>query len=357
MSKAKAMNIEEIIISGGPKVFELLPEVAALEPTQDSSIHVTQSTLSHAAPPPVTRPANAGSDSATSNIITASNLFIDHSPKSNSIAVGDLNAFYQKSTLLKLAEVAYSKRDLLALEHIAAQLLSLPNEQAKSAGLYYAAIVAKRSGQERRAISLLESIGSDSFIRAKAIQTLGAIEFDAGRHEAALPLFLQAAREARGVDIATSLNALYQVSAIKSIAGDHRQALDDLLSLWPVVRSVVKTHPHLYANWHNDCAFELLRLGRVEDAKASLSVALASPVAGNYQEYRETQSEIERYERKKIIVAVRSLPKSVRVFRFCYINKRRVLTNQRLRLPVIGRTILGRVTACIRTHAPPLKMK
>ena len=325
-----------------------------MKPKHDSSRQVTQSTLSQYAPPPVTRPAEAGSESATSKTITANNLLINSSFQSYSAAIDDPQALYQ---LLRLAEIAYSRRDLVALACISEQLLSLPDEHAKSAGLYYSAIVAKRSGQERRAISLLESVGSDSFIRARAIQTLGAIEFDAGRHEAALPYFIEAASAAKGIDIATSLNALYQVSAIKSIGGDHGQALDDLLALWPVVRSVIKSHPHLYSNWHNDCAFELLQLGRVEDARASLSVALASPVAKSYPEYKDTRAEIERYERKKIIVAVRSLPKNVRVFRFRYINKRRVLTTRRLRLPVISRTILGRVTACIRTHAPPLKMK
>ena len=345
MSKAKTSNITPAGI--------ILPDSPLACTPQDSSMHVMQSTLSQYTPPPVTRPANAGSDSATSNIVTANNLFIETS-KGNSIATkGNPQSLYH---LLRLAEFAYSRRDLVALACVSEQLLSLPDEQAKSAGFYYSAIVAKRSGQEQRAISLLESVGNDSFIRARAIQTLGAIEFDAGRHEQALPLFIEAAREARGVDVATSLNALFQVSSIKSIAGNHQQALDDLLSLWPVVRSVVKSHPHLYSNWHNDCAVELLELGRVEDARASLSVALASPVAENYQEYRETRDSIERYERKKIIVAVRSLPKTIKAFRFCYV-RRRVLTSGRLRLPVIAHTILERVTLCARTHAPPFNMK
>ena len=345
MNKARANNITP---AGSAALLLATPH--------DSSIQVTQSTLSQYAPPPVTRPANAGSDSATSNTITANSfLIIDSTFQSDSIAANsDPQALYQ---LLRLAEIAYSRRDLLALEHISAQLLGLQDEHAQSAGLYYSAIVAKRSGQERRAISLLESISNDSSIRARAIQTLGAIEFDSGRHDAALPLFIEAASQARGVDVATSLNALYQVSAIKSIAGDHRQALDDLLALWPVVRSVVKTHPHLYSNWHNDCAVELLELGRIEDARASLSVALASPVAKNYQEYKETRAEIERYERKRIIVAVRWLPKSVITFRLSFLASRRVLTNHRLRLMTGNRTILERVIVCARTHAPPLKMK
>ena len=319
---------------------------------QVSSMHVTQSTSLHATPPPVTRPADTGADSATSNITTTSNLLIIVTSQIDSIASGDPRAFYQKSTLLKLAEVAYSKRDLVALECIAVQFLRLPDKQSLRAGLYYLAIVAKRSGDERRAISLLESVGNTP----RAIQALGAVEFDAGRFEAALPLFIRAAQAARGTDVATSLNALFQVSAIKSIAGDHSQALDDLLALWPVVRSVIKTHPHLYFNWHNDTAFELLQLGKIQEARKALAVAAASPAVANYPEYRETRAEIERYERRKIIVAVRSLPKVITAFRFCYV-RRRVLTSGRLRLPVISRTILRRVTACIRIHAPPFRVK
>ena len=355
MSKARANNIKPADdgIFKSPSSSDAL----LLTAPQVSSIQVMQSTSLHAAPPPVTRPANAGSESAASKTTTASNLLINVPLQVDSIATIECSNPRSLYHWLRFAEIAYSRRDLVALKQIAAHLLILPDSQAQSAGLYYLAIVAKRSGQERRAISLLESISNDSFIRARAIQTLGAIEFDAGRHEQALPLFIEAARQAKGIDVATSLNALFQVSSIKSIAGDHQQSLDDLLSLWPVVRSVVRTHPHLYFNWHNDCAVELLELGRVEQAREASAVALASPVSRNYQEYSETRDSIERYEQKKIIVTVRSLPKSVITFRLSFLASRRVLTSRRLRLPVIGHTILERIIACIRAHAPPLNVK
>lgn len=356
MNKARANSItpgvNSVAAPGEVRPLLFLPGVAALVSGQDSSTHVTQSTTGQYAPPPVTLPAEAGSESATISTSKTSNLLIIETSRVDSIAKGDPRALYQKTHLLRLAEFAYSRRDLAALECIAAQLLNFPDAQARRAGLYYLAIVAKRRGDDGRAIELLESAGN----APRIIQALGAVEFDAGRHEQALPLFIRAARAARGLDVATSLNALFQVSAIRSIAGDHKEALADLLSLWPVVRTVRATHPHLYFNWHNDCAVELLELGRVEQARESLSVALASPVAGNYHEYRETRAEIERCERKKIIVAVRSLPKVVRAFRVCYV-RRRVLTSRRIYLPVVTRTILERVTVCARTHAPPLKTK
>ena len=252
--------------------------------------------------------------------------------------------------MLRLAEFAYSRRDLEALEIIADQLLSLPD--AQRAGLYYLGIVAKRRGDERRAKGLLENLNSPC-----AIQTLGAIEFDAGRYESALPLFIKAAQAARGTDVATLLNALYQVSAIKSIAGNHQESFNDLLSLWPIVRHVAKSHPHLFFNWHNDCAVELLELGRVEQARESLSIALASPFSANYHEYKETRESIEQCERKKILVTVRRLKKTVLAFRFCFTAKRFILSTVKPRVVSIARTILQRVIVCAQIHAPPFSWK
>ncbi|MGA9773663.1 MAG: hypothetical protein WBV94_31825 [Blastocatellia bacterium] len=357
MSRARANSINpsvsESAALGEVRPLLSLPGVAALVSGQDSSRHVTQSTSGQYAPPPVTLPAEAGSESVTISTSKTSNLLIIDSPKVDSIATiecGNPPALYQTTHLSRLAEIAYSRRDIEALEIIAGQLLNFSDRRSQGAGLYYRAIVAKRRGDDPRAIALLETVNS-----ARAIQALGAIEFDAGRFEHALPLFIRAAQAAKGIDVATSLNALYQVSAIKSIAGNHGQALDDLLSLWPIVRSVIKSHPHLYFNWHNDVAFELLQVGRIQEARESLSVALTSPISASYPEYSETRAEIERCERRKIIVTVRKLKKVILTFRFCFIAKRRIITTGRLRLPVIKRTITQRVTLCARTHAPPFK--
>lgn len=110
-----------------------------------------------------------------------------------------------------------------ALQEIAEKLLNCPDSETHRAGLYYSAMVAKRRGEEWRAIELLSQISTP-----RAIQTLGAIEFEAGRYDAALPLFIRAAQAAKGNDLATGLSAMNQVSFIKSIAGEHQKALDDL---------------------------------------------------------------------------------------------------------------------------------
>jgi hypothetical protein len=81
------------------------------------------------------------------------------------------------------------------------------------------------------------------------------------------------------------------------------------------------------------------------------------PGASSYPEYADTRADIERHERRKIIVAIRSLPKTAIVFRLSFLTKHRILTTHRTASLALARTITERVTISARPHAPPFKVK
>jgi tetratricopeptide (TPR) repeat protein len=145
--------------------------------------------------------------------------------------------------LIRLAEIAYGQRNIPALEKLSAELCSLPSDSARDAGMYYAAIVAKRNGQVEFARSMLESLVDSPTFSARATQTLGALYYDIGNTHQAMPLFAEAARSN---DIYVKYVALMQVSSIKSTAGEHRAAIEDIERLLPLARVVSGSQPHLF---------------------------------------------------------------------------------------------------------------
>lgn len=191
--------------------------------------------------------------------------------------------------LTRLAEIAYGQRNISALERLSTELCSLPSDSARDAGIYYAAILAKREGRLDYARAILESLIDSLTFGARAIQALGALYYDSGNAHQALPLFAEAARSS---DLFAKFGALIQSSAIKSQAGEHKQALNDLETLWPLVRVVSITHSHLFYTYQNELAYELAQVGRLEEAAKHSAIACASPVASAYSEWQETRDEI-----------------------------------------------------------------
>ena len=140
------------------------------------------------------------------------------------------------------------------------------------AALYYLAIAAKWNGRIGEARKLLESVRGP--YQSRAIHALGAIYHAAGQFDEAAKYYSEAIHANQGRDVFALVNSQFQASAIKSAQGKHEQSLDDLLSLWPVVRIAAKRQPHFWYALHNEIAFELLQLGRIEEAKRAASVAV-----------------------------------------------------------------------------------
>jgi tetratricopeptide (TPR) repeat protein len=219
-----------------------------------------------------------------------------------------LEQFYK---LVKVAECAYGARNLEALKSAGRELLILPIKEAADAGMYFLAIVAKRQGRIKEARALLEQVAesSTSKFRARAIQALAAIEFEAGRFEEAARFHSETIKAARRSDDLSLANALFQVSALKSMAGDHRQALHEIEKLWPLVRITALEHAHLFYMYHNELAYELAQVGKLTVAQQVIQVAINSPLADKYAEWQETDADIQQQITRPLIIAVPAIEK------------------------------------------------
>jgi tetratricopeptide (TPR) repeat protein len=201
------------------------------------------------------------------------------------------------SYLVRVAEHAYSLRDMNTVQEVGEILASLPLDFARQTGLYYQALTLKRAGQIDKAKGLLEVIADNApFVyRGRAIQTLGRIHHEQGQLDEALRLHLEAVRvtsQKNGCDPLIMLLAHSEISHVKSDIGDHYSALGILENLSALVQIVGKENPFYFYTYHNELAFELAESGRVTEAYAALSIALASPYAHAYPEWSETREEI-----------------------------------------------------------------
>lgn len=263
--------------------------------------------------------------------------------------------------LVRVADFAYGRRDAVTLEHAGRELASLPIEQAQSAGLYYCAMAVKWQGRTSEARAMLEAVRGP--YQARALNALGVMQHIAGRVEEAIRLYSEVITANAGHDAFAVINTQFQVSAIKSLNGDHSKAFDDLLSLWPVVRIAAKSHPHLWPALHNEIAYELLHLGRIGEARQAAVIAVASPIADKYPEWGETAQEVEASTSQAILVAVPARPLERRpqprvISRFIFVESR---ARRRVIKPTIGRapairSIIERVAMVAPIHAPPFSL-
>lgn len=216
-------------------------------------------------------------------------------------AIATANESFEQATarLIRLADLAYGQRDYEALPELGDALAAIPFAPARRAAVYYQAVLMKRTGQLDTAASMLATISAP-----RALLTLGTIEETRGNCTEAARLHVEAMRAGRGVDPFTVTGAAMQLATIRAVEGDHAGALYGFQSLWPMVRTVAKSHPYLFAVWHNAVAVELAELGRVDEARAAVAVATASPVANRYPEFEQTAAELRQAEAARVVVAV-----------------------------------------------------
>jgi tetratricopeptide (TPR) repeat protein len=260
--------------------------------------------------------------------------------------------------LVRVAELAYGRRDAGTLEHAGRELAGLPIEQAQNAGLYYCAIAAKWHGRISEARMILEIVRGP--YQARALHALGAIEHALGRFDEAASFYAEAINANTGCDAFAIISTQFQFSAIKSLNGDHGKALNDLFSLWPVVKVAAKLHPHLWPTIHNEIAFELLQLGKIKEARQAAAIAVASPIARQYPEWQETAAEAEAATSQTILIVVPSRPAEQRPQQKVIIHFQivRPYVRRKLIKPTIGRapvirSIVERVATVAPIHAPP----
>ena len=285
--------------------------------------------------------------------------------------------------LIGFAEQAYVMRDVDALDEVSHVLMNLPVDAARQIGSYYYALAINRRGKRDEAEALLQEIADDAptTYRARAIQTLGGNYHDKGQLDEAFRFQLEALRAASGRTargLHTTLLARWEISAIRSLDGDHRGALSDLKNLRPLVNLAAKQQPFYFYAYCNDLAVELGELGRITEAEAALEVALASPYAPAHPNWIETREEIaaKQLAATQSVVAITRAPEAVPSP-----NAEPQRNPKRLERPVIAcadfkktsvqrasriasgaaiphddetpPNILDRVLICIRPRAPP----
>ena len=160
-----------------------------------------------------------------------------------------------------------------------------------------------------------------------------------------------------------------QVAIIRSIHGDHKQALNNLEQLFPIVRVLGKQYPSLYYDFINSLAVEFCELGRIAEAEAACAMTLASPFVTTHLHWKETRDEIaaKRQSATHSVVAVAATPQPERDTRPQHALTLNWLARQKSSLQIsvtaiasqpvasfyLIQTILDRQTNYPRTRAPP----
>jgi hypothetical protein len=210
-------------------------------------------------------------------------------------ALGDLG-----ERLVVLAEHAHAFRQMDALGQVSQFLMSWPlPRQYEAIGQYYHALCVQMLGRgdADRAASLLARLveSAQPKYRVRAMISLGANWRHQSDNQSALSLYCEAGRFASR----TNLNDPYSIitaqrmfAVIAGEDGNHRGALALLENLFPLANDLRSSQPQVYYDYMNSLAVELFEVGRLEEAKNVSQIAVASPFARAYPEWRETRNEI-----------------------------------------------------------------
>ena len=198
--------------------------------------------------------------------------------------------------LAEIARHADFARQMDAVEQASQIMLALPTSgHLRSIAQHYQALCAKRKGDFDTARRLLERVAEGAMpqYRARALQVIGATYYEQGKVDLALPFYVAAGKAALGCDLLTVAESQRMIAIVRSIHGDHKQALKDIENLFPLVRVIAKRYPLPYYHFLNSLAVELGEVGRINEAQAVCEITVASPFASAYPEWIETCDEID----------------------------------------------------------------
>jgi hypothetical protein len=108
----------------------------------------------------------------------------------------------------------------------------------------------------------------------------------------------------------SAITAQRMFAVINSEEGNHRGALA-LENLFQLAHAARSSQPHVYYDYMNSLAVELCEVGRLEEAWNASQIALASPFACAYPEWRETRDEIELKGRRASRSTVAVIQKAI----------------------------------------------
>lgn len=214
--------------------------------------------------------------------------------------------------LAVVARHAYVARQMDAVEQATQVMLALPlSSQLETIARYQQALCTWRQGEVDNTRQFERTVEeAPPQYKARALQVIGLIHHKHGELDAALPFYLAAGKAAANCDLLTLAESQEMIAVVRSIHGDHKQALADLERLFPLLRAIGKYYPAAYYTFLNDLAVELGEVGRVNEAEAACAIALASPFAAAYPEWSETRDEIaaKRTDATPSVVAINCVP-------------------------------------------------
>ena len=232
------------------------------------------------------------------NISRAANRFIIVSP---------LLVEYQSERLIAACRTFSTLKDFQSLSETAS-LIEAP------IGRYYEALAKNDWGAEPADFDIP---GLYDKHRPRALLSIAQSLRHRGDASYALKLAVQShALAISQRDWYTAGNAQREIAVDRSIAGDHRGALAVLEAGLPAVGSLRGNieAAALCADYHNSLAVELGELGRIDEARRAVTIALASPFASAYPEWRDTLAGIEahgRVDRSTVSFAICNLTSDI----------------------------------------------
>jgi hypothetical protein len=216
--------------------------------------------------------------------------------------------------LAAIARHAYLARQSDVVETVSRVMLGLPlPDSLRSVARYYQRILLREHSPRHSLENLLEETSLPLAYRARVLQTLGGTYIAESDPNTATMLAIESLRIATDPnigDLLSTVEGTRQLALAHGINGDHKQALAVFERLFPLVRAISKYYPAAYYDFLNGLAVELGEAGRVSEAQAALSIALASPFAPAYPEWTETRDEIaaKRQSASPSFVAVNRAP-------------------------------------------------
>jgi hypothetical protein len=210
------------------------------------------------------------------------------------------SSLYQRDSfcaeLLSFGDSAIALRQGDRLREVSHALSSLPlPEHIKAIGQYFNGWTARDRETRRASLEYAASYAPPVY-RARAILSLAGLARNTG-DDRWPQLYAEAVHQARRAqDVYTAVHAGKMLAVRRAVEGDHPRAIDDLESLWPMVRLIAKRDPATYYDWLNSLAFELSEVGRLDEAARAIRIVSASPLIAFNPEWRETAREIEQQQ-------------------------------------------------------------
>lgn len=216
--------------------------------------------------------------------------------------------------LASVARRAYLARQTVVVETVSRVMVGLPlPDSLKAVARYYQLILLREHSPRLSLENLLDDTALPLTYRARVLQTLGGTYIAESDPSTAIVLAMESLRIATAPEVSDPLSTvegIRQVALSHSINGDHKQALAQFERLFPLARAISTYYPAAYYDFLNGLAVELGEVGRIAEAEAALSIALASPFASAYPEWSETRDEIaaKRRSASPSVVAIHRVP-------------------------------------------------